>query len=101
MSKIVKDLNTSKIEEFASQLKGEIVMPSDANYNETRKAYNEMIKKHPGMIVMCADVADVIAPVNFGRENDLLVAVRGGGHNGGGLGLCDVCFVLVFFRVRL
>ena len=89
MSKIVKDLNTSKIEEFASQLKGEIVMPSDANYNETRKAYNEMINKHPGMIVMCADVADVMASVNFGRENDLLVAVRGGGHNGGGLGLCD------------
>ena len=89
MSKIVKDLNTSKIEEFASQLKGEIVMPSDANYNETRKAYNEMINKHPGMIVMCADVADVMASVNFGRENALLVAVRGGGHNGGGLGLCD------------
>ena len=48
-----------------------------------------MINKHPGMIVMCVDVADVIASVNFGRENNLLVAVRGGGHNGGGLGLCD------------
>ena len=41
------------------------------------------------MIVKCADVADVIYSVNFGRENNLLVAVRGGGHNGGGLGICD------------
>jgi len=64
-------------------------MPSDADYNDTRKVYNGMIDKHPGMFVMCVDVADVIAAVNFGRENNLLVAVRGGGHNGGGLGLCD------------
>ena len=48
-----------------------------------------MIDKHPGMFAMCVDVADVIAAVNFGRENNLLVAVRGGGHNGGGLGLCE------------
>ena len=48
-----------------------------------------MIDKHPGMIVKCVDVADVIHSVNFGRENGLLVSVRGGGHNAGGLGLCD------------
>ena len=48
-----------------------------------------MINKHPGMFVMCKDVADVIASVNFGRENNLLIAVRGGGHNGGGLGICN------------
>jgi hypothetical protein len=48
-----------------------------------------MIDKHPGMFVMCVDVADVLYAVNFGRENNLLVSVRGGGHNAGGLGLCD------------
>lgn len=48
-----------------------------------------MIDKHPGMIVICNDVADVMASVNFARENNLTLAVRGGGHNGGGLGLCD------------
>ena len=53
-----------------------------------------MINKHPGMIVKCVDVADVIHAVNFGRENNLLVAVRGGGHNGGGLGLCDEGLVI-------
>ena len=89
MSNIVKDLSTSIIEDFTSQLKGKIVMPSDATYDETRKVFNGNINKHPGMLVMCVDIADVIAAVNFGRENDLLVAVRGGGHNGGGLGLCD------------
>lgn len=89
MSNLMKNINTSVLEEFASKLRGRIVKPTDADYNETRKVYNGMIDKHPGMFVMCVDVADVIASVNFGRENKLLVAVRGGGHNGGGLGICD------------
>ncbi len=89
MKNLVKNLTPSVIEEFALNLRGKLVMPTDASYNETRKVYNGMINKHPGMFVMCVDVADVIASVNFGRENNLLIAVRGGGHNGGGLGLCD------------
>jgi hypothetical protein len=89
MTTLVKNLDGSAIEEFAAQLRGKIVLPEDSNYNETRKVYNAMIDKHPGMIVKCLDVADVINAVNFGRENNLLIAVRGGGHNGGGLGLCD------------
>ena len=89
MSNIVKDLNSTKIEEFASQIRGEITLPGEANYDEARKVYNGMINKRPGMLVKCVDVADVISAVNFGRENNLLVAVRGGGHNGGGLGICD------------
>jgi len=89
MKNLVKNIVPSLIEDFASQLRGEIVLPSSPHYNETRKVYNGMINKHPGMFVMCVDVADVIASVNFGRENNLLVAVRGGGHNGGGLGICD------------
>ena len=89
MNNIIKDLKMPIIEAFSSQLRGKIVMPSDASYDQERKVYNGMIDKKPGMIVKCVDVADVIASVNFGRENDLLVAVRGGGHNGGGLGLCD------------
>lgn len=89
MSKKVKDLNTSLIEEFTSKIRGKIILPGDAAYEDARKVYNAMINKHPGMIVKCVDVADVMHAVNFGRENNLLVAVRGGGHNGGGLGLCD------------
>ncbi len=87
--KTIKELEPTIIETFKNQLQGKIIMPSDADFDETRKVYNGMIDKHPGMFVMCADVADVIASVNFGRENNLLIAVRGGGHNGGGLGLCN------------
>ena len=94
MKNPVKNLDASIVEEFASQLRGELVMPTDNHYNETRKVYNGMINKHPGMFAMCVDVADVMASVNFARENKLLVAVRGGGHNGGGLGLCDEGLVI-------
>ena len=89
MNTFIKDLAATTIETFSSQLRGKIVMPSDVNYDQECKVYNAMISKHPGMIVKCVDVADVIASVNFSRENNLLVAVRGGGHNAGGLGLCD------------
>lgn len=89
MSTSVKELDTSVIEKFAAQLRGKIILPRDNNYNDTRKVFNGMINKHPGMIVKCVDVADVMHAVNFGRENKLLIAVRGGGHNGGGLGLCE------------
>ena len=89
MKNLVKNVEPELIEAFASQLRGEIILPENASYNETRKVYNGMINKHPGLFAMCVDVADVMASVNFGRENNLLIAVRGGGHNGGGLGLCD------------
>jgi len=92
--KTIKDLDLTIIDSFKSQLRGKIIMPADEDYDETRKVYNGMIDKHPGMFVMCVDVADVINTVNFGRENNLLVAIRGGGHNGGGLGLCDDGIVL-------
>ncbi|MEB8345427.1 FAD-binding oxidoreductase [Flavobacteriaceae bacterium KMM 6898] len=89
MAHTIDDVIPSKVEEFKAQLRGKIVIPSDKNYNESRKIYNAMIDKYPAMIVKCVDVADVIYSVNFARENDLLLAIRGGGHNGGGLGLCN------------
>ncbi len=92
--KTIKELDKESISEFASHLRGTLVMPMDSNYNETRKIYNGMIDKHPGMFAMCVDVADVMATVNFARENNILLAIRGGGHNGGGLGLCDDGLVL-------
>jgi FAD/FMN-containing dehydrogenase len=85
----VSSLDGSAIENLASQIRGEIILPSHEKYEQVRKVYNAMIDKRPGMIVRCTDVADVISAVKFGKEYGLLVAVRGGGHNGGGLGLCD------------
>jgi len=93
-------INQDELREFEANLRGELIRPEDETYNDVRKVYNAMIDRHPGLIVLCADVADVIAAVNFGRENDLLVAVRGGGHNAGGLGVCDDGLVIDLSRIR-
>lgn len=63
--------------EFKGQLRGELIDPADPRYDEMRKVYNGMISRKPRLIARCADVADVIAAVNFGRQNDLRVSVRG------------------------
>ncbi len=76
-------------EEFVASFRGQLFGPDDEDYDEARKVYNAMIDKRPGLIARCVDVADVISAVNLAREHGLLVAVRGGGHNGGGLGTCD------------
>jgi FAD/FMN-containing dehydrogenase len=76
-------------EELRSAVRGIVLQPGDAGYEEACAVYNGMIHRHPAVIARCADVADVIAAVNFARENDMLLAIRGGGHNGAGLGTCD------------
>ncbi|MBZ9769566.1 FAD-binding oxidoreductase [Mesorhizobium sp. CA6] len=70
-------------------LRGEVILRDDAGYDEARRVYNGMIEKRPLLIARCADVADVITAIKYARDNDLLIAVRGGGHNGAGLGICD------------
>lgn len=77
------------VAQFGDQLHGELLRPGDAGYDEARRLYNGMIDKRPAFIARCATVADVVAAVNFGREQGLLIAVRGGGHNGAGLGSVD------------
>jgi FAD/FMN-containing dehydrogenase len=79
----------SVFQNFKSCIRGVIIQQDDSTYDEERKVYNGMIDRHPAAIVKCRDVADVIACVNFGRENKILTAIRSGGHNAGGLGLCD------------
>ena len=93
-------LSQQMISEFAAQLRGELIRPEDAQYDEARKVYNAMIDKRPALIARCANVADVIAAVNFGRNNQLTVAVRGGGHNGPGFGVCDNGLVIDLSRLR-
>jgi FAD/FMN-containing dehydrogenase len=83
---MINEKNTSA---FKASLRGGLIQPVDEDYDQTRKLYNGMIDKRPDLIARCADVGDVIAAVNYGREHNLLVAIRGGGHNGPGLGSCD------------
>src|SRR5262249_29939538 len=79
-------LHEAAATKFKEALRGTLIQPQDADYDETRKLYNGMIDKRPLAIARCADVADVIAAVNFGRTSKLPIAIRGGGHNGPGLG---------------
>jgi FAD/FMN-containing dehydrogenase len=87
-------LNAERISELSTVVRGRIVRPADADYDATRAVYNGMIDRYPGLIVQCRDVADVMHCVDFAREQSLLLAVRGGGHNGGGLGTCDEGMVI-------
>jgi FAD/FMN-containing dehydrogenase len=89
-----------QIEALKASLRGELIQRSDERYDAARKVYNAMIDKHPLLIVRCADVADVITAVNFGRENNLLVAIRSGGHNAGGLGICENGLVIDLSLIR-
>jgi FAD/FMN-containing dehydrogenase len=82
-------LNENSINELKANLRGGVIEPGDKAYDDARKVYNGMIDKKPRLIARCADVADVIHCVNFSREHHLLLAIRGGGHNAGGLGICD------------
>ena len=77
------------VKKFAASLRGGLIQRTDPSYEDARKLYNAMIDKRPLLIARCVDAADVIAAVNFARDHGLLLAVRGGGHNGAGLGSCD------------
>ena len=73
---------------------GRQVGPEDSGYDEARKVYNAMIDRRPALVAYAAGVEDVVRAVDFAREGGLLLAVRGGGHNGAGLGSCDDGVVL-------
>src|SRR6266851_4956177 len=82
-------VGSEAIEALAAAMRGAVVQPDDPAYDDVRSLYNGMIDKRPRLIARCIDAADVIAAVIFGREQGLLIAIRGGGHNGPGLGSCD------------
>src|SRR2546421_8365815 len=86
--------NEDSINKLKASLRGRVIQRGDPDYDEARKVYNAMIDKKPRLIAQCADVADVIACVNFARENELLLAIRGGGHNAGGLGIANDALVI-------
>ncbi len=82
-------LDQARYQQFTTSLRGAVIDPSHQEYEKARKIYNAMIDRRPRMIVRCVDVADVIAAVNFARETETMISVRGGGHNGAGLCIYD------------
>lgn len=71
----------SELARLAKDMAGTLLLPGDSFYDSVRRVWNGMVDKKPGLIARCARTADVIASVHFAREHDLLVSVRGGGHN--------------------
>jgi FAD/FMN-containing dehydrogenase len=87
-------VDSAALEKFKALLRGKLILPGDPDYESERKVYNGMIDKFPAAIMKCSNIADVMSSVNFCRQNNIRVSVRGGGHNAGGLGICDNGFVI-------
>jgi FAD/FMN-containing dehydrogenase len=84
-----KPLEEAAVQEFAANFHGELIRRGDDGYDDARAVFNAMIDRHPALIARCTGVADVVAAVNFARENDVVVAVRGGGHSVPGYAVCE------------
>ena len=93
-------LEDATLQQFRASLRGELLRPSDAGYEAARQVWNGMIDKRPALIARCHGVADVIQAVNFARSHELLVAVRGGGHNVAGHAVCDGGIVIDLSPMR-
>src|SRR6185295_17484290 len=93
-------LTDTSVAAFKSALRGELIAPGDARYDEARKVYNAMHNRRPRLIARCHDVADVIKAVNFARDNAVPVSVRGGGHNAAGSAVADDGLVIDLSPMR-
>src|SRR5581483_10502864 len=94
------NMRSLDIQPLRSSFSGGLIEPGDNAYNDARRIWNASIEKRPALIARCSTVADVIAAITFARENDLLTAIRGGGHNVGGRALCDDGIVIDLSRMR-
>jgi FAD/FMN-containing dehydrogenase len=86
------------IEMFKQEFRGRAVLPGESDYDLARQIWNASIDKHPGLIARCSDAGDVVRAVQFARENQILVSIRGGGHNVAGRALCDDGIVIDLSR---
>jgi FAD/FMN-containing dehydrogenase len=87
------------IETFKTRIRGQVILPESAHYDEARTIWNAMIDKRPAVIVRCAGIADVVTAIDYARQKGLTIAVRGGGHNIAGKALCDDGLVIDLSRM--
>jgi FAD/FMN-containing dehydrogenase len=93
-------LDETAVRRFKSALYGPLIRPGESEYDAARKVWNGMIDRRPALIAQPIDEDDVVMAVNFGREQGLLLAVRGGGHNVAGFGTCDGGLVIDLSRMK-
>jgi len=97
---VTGEIEEGQVADLRTRLRGELARPDDTGYEEARQVWNGMIDRRPALIVRCSGPADVIHAVNFARANDLLVSVRGGGHNAAGNAVCDGGIVIDLSRMK-
>jgi FAD/FMN-containing dehydrogenase len=85
----MKQLPNALIDQLKTQFKGSVLVPGDGAYDEVRQIWNAMIDRKPGVIARASSADDIVAAVNFARQNNLLISIRGGGHNIAGNAVCD------------
>jgi FAD/FMN-containing dehydrogenase len=90
----------SDLQQLRARIRGDLITPASPDYDAARRVWNGMIDKRPSAIVRCTGVADVIAAVQFAGENNMLLAVRGGGHSVAGLAMCDDGLVIDMTRMK-
>ncbi|MDQ3548946.1 MAG: FAD-dependent oxidoreductase, partial [Chloroflexota bacterium] len=93
-------MSGSQFDALSGNLSGTVLRPGDTQYDQARTLWNGMIDKRPAAIARCTNVADVVAAVNFAREEGYLLAIRGGGHNAAGNALCDDGLVIDLTGMR-
>jgi FAD/FMN-containing dehydrogenase len=97
---MTRGIADTHLQTLRSQVIGTLLTPADDGFDAARAVWNGMIDRRPGAIVRCAGTSDVVNAVNFARERGLLLAVRGGGHNAAGKGVCDDGLVIDLSQMR-
>ena len=85
----MKQPQKTKIDEFKAHFRGDVLLPGDAGYDDVREIWNAMIDRRPALIARCVSPEDIVQAVKFARQHNLLISVRGGGHNIAGHAVCD------------
>src|SRR6186713_2460743 len=93
-------IDSASVADFIGRVRGLVIRPGDISYDEARLVRNGMIDRHPGLIVRCSGVADVVESVNFARDNGLVLSVRGGAHNVAGNAVNDGGLVIDLSEMR-
>ena len=96
----ISGVSVGAVSSFGEAFDGEIVLPGSADYDAARMVWNGMIDRRPALVARCSDVADVVRAIRFAREQDLVIAVRSGGHSIGGFSTCDGGIVIDLSRMR-